>query len=263
MRIELGFNSNLLSYSIKRINSEKNYIYNDTDLSFIKESSYNGRGLLTIFIENGEDIYLTIFNNNINNKLTNYVFKYINAEKNEDFKNYYIINDDLFFNERDLSISINNINNLPNSCIVDCFLKIIDKQNYIKNEKIKTIAITQSIVNSTLKGTNQNDLVMFYLNSGINNLNFYSNAYCKILGENYELDYLSYNGLIIGESTEFEPKSNDNTILYIFIISVSGLLYFLNILLVVYMIIRRKRNEAMIHEMVKKRNFEVHLLSDE
>ena len=50
MSIELGFNSNLLSYNIKRNNSEKNYIYNDTDLSFIKESSYNGRGLLTIFI---------------------------------------------------------------------------------------------------------------------------------------------------------------------------------------------------------------------
>ena len=100
---------------------------NDTDLSFVKENSYNGRGLLTLYNEKGEDIYLTIFNSKINNKLTNYVFKYINAEKMGDFNDYYILNDVLSFNERDLSISVNKINNLPDSSISECFVKIIDK----------------------------------------------------------------------------------------------------------------------------------------
>jgi len=258
MRIEIGFNSNLLSYSIKRKNSENNYMNNDTDLSFIKESSYNGRGLLNIYTKNGEDIYLTIFNNNINNKLTNYAFKYINAEKNGDFKNYFIINDDLSFTERDLSISIKKIDNIPDSCIVDCFAKIIDKENYIKNEKIKTIAITQSIGNSYIKGINQNenDLVIFYLNYGINRTNFYSNAYCKIIGENFELDYLSYNGLIIVGSNEIEPTSEDNSTLYIIIISVSGFIFLIIIILVVYFIILQKRNRALLNEMITKITFD-------
>ena len=94
----------------------------------------------------------------------------------------------LSFNERDLSISINKINNLPDSFIVDYFVKIIDKENYIENEKIKTIAITQTIGNSYIKGVNQNDIIMFYLNYGINKMNFYSNAYYKIIGENYDID---------------------------------------------------------------------------
>ena len=104
----------------------------------------------------------------------------------------------LSFNERDLSISINKINNLPDSFIVDYFVKIIVKENYIENEKIKTIAITQTIGNSYIKGVNQNDIIMFYLNYGINKMNFYSNAYYKIIGENYDIDYLSYNRLIFG-----------------------------------------------------------------
>ena len=244
MGIEIGFNSNLLSYSIKRINSENNYMHNDTDLSFIKESSYNGRGLLTIFNDNGEDIYLTIFNSNINNKLTNYVFKYINAEKNWDFKNYIILNDDLSFNETDLSISIRKINNLSDSLIVDCFAKIIDKENYIENENIKTIAITQSIGNSYIKGINQNDYVMFYLNNEINKMNFYSNAYCKIIGENYDIDYLSYNGLIFGAMNKNEPKS-DNSFIYFIIISVSGfILLFIFILSINACIIKMKRRRT-------------------
>ena len=225
MRIELGFNSNFIGYSIKRLNSENNYIYNDTDLSLIKDSSYNGKGILTIYNENGEDIYLTIFNNDINNKLTNYVFKYINAERNGDFKNYYIINDRLSFNERDLSIYINKVNNLPDSCIVDCYLKIIGKNNYDISEKYTTIAITQSIGNLNLKGISQKDLVQFYLNNEIKGMDFYSNAYCKIIGENYDIDYLSYNGLIMGDMNEFEPTSEGISSIYIIIISISGLIF--------------------------------------
>ena len=210
-------------------------------------------------------LYKILLNNNINNKLTNYVFKYINAEKNGDFKNYYIINDDLFFTERDLSISINKINNLPDSCIVDCFVKIIQKENYIKDEKIKTIAITQSIGNSYIKGINQNenDLVMFYLNYEIDRINFYSNAYCKIMGENFELDYLSYNGLIIDGSKEIETTSEDNTTLYIIIISVSGLIILIIIILIVYLIILKKRNRALINEMITKITFEDNLLLED
>ena len=246
MRLEIGFNSNLINYSIKRINSETNYIYNDTNLNIIKESSINGRGLLTIYFENVEDIYLTIFNKDINSKLTNYVFKYIYAEKTGDFKNYYILNDDLSFNEKDSIISINKINNIPNSCIVDCFVKIIDEDNYIQNEEIKTIAITQSIGNSNIKGTNQNDLIIFYINYDKNKMNFYSNAYCKIIGETYDIDYLSYNGLIINDRNQNGPTKDDLS-LYIIIISISVFFILLIIIFGIYLCIIKRRNNILSH----------------
>ena len=90
--------------------------------------------------------------------MTNYVFKYINAEKKSDFNDYYILNDDLTFKEKDLYISVKNLNKLLDSSIFECFVKIIDKYNYIENEIIKTIAITQSIGNSNIKGSVKDDL---------------------------------------------------------------------------------------------------------
>ena len=247
MRLEISFNSNSLGYSVKRINSDNNYMSNDTDLSFVKENTFNGRGLLTIYIEKGEDIYLTIFNNNINNKLTNYVFKYINAEKKEDFNDYYILNDALTFKERELSISAQSINKLPDSSIFECFIKIIDKYNYIENEIIKTIAITQSIGNSNIKGFVQDDLLLFNINYGINKMNFYSNVYCKIIGENYDIDYLSYNGLINKGS---ESQTSDNSTSFIIIIAITAFIILIIFICVIYLVYQRKKQRALTREIL-------------
>ena len=248
MRIEISFNSNSIGYSVKRINSDNNYMSNDTDLSFVKEITYNGRGLLTIYIEKGEDIYLTIFKSNINNKLTNYVFKYINAEKIEDFNDYHILNDALTFKERELSISAQNINKLADSSIFECFIKIIDKYNYIENEIIKTIAITQSIGNSNIKGFVQDDLLLFNINYGINTMNFYSNVYCKIIGENYDIDYLSYNGLINDESKGSEPSTSDNSTVIIIIITITALIILIIIMSFICKIYKRKNIRELLNQ---------------
>ena len=234
--LEISFNSNSIGYSIKRTNSDTNYIYNDTDLDFVSQNTYNGRGLLTLNNENGKDIYLTIFNREINSRLSNYVFKYINVEKISDFNYYYISNDALTFSERDLSISVHKISNLPDSSTFECFVKIIDKENYINNEIIKTIAITQSIGNSNIKGIVQDYLLIFNINYGINRLNFYSNAYCKIIGENYDIDYLSYNGLLNDESKENGPSKSDNLFDNINIITISVIIIL--ILIIVCVILR-------------------------
>ena len=234
--LEISFNSNSIGYSIKRTNSDTNYIYNDTDLDFVSQNTYNGRGLLTINNENGNDIYLTIFNREINSRLSNYVFKYINVEKISDFNYYYISNDALTFSERDLSISVHKISNLPDYSTFECFVKIIDKENYINNEIIKTIAITQSIGNSNIKGIVQDYLLIFNINYGINRLNFYSNAYCKIIGENYDIDYLSYNGLLNDESKENGPSKSDNLFDNINIITISVIIIL--ILIIVCVILR-------------------------
>ena len=83
MRLEFGYNSIYIGWSVKRNINDISYMNNDTDLSFVTEKWSNGRRLLTIYIERGKDKYLTIFRKekikNVN--LTNYIFKSINAAK--------------------------------------------------------------------------------------------------------------------------------------------------------------------------------------
>jgi len=75
MRLEFGSNSDLVGWTVKRTNDKDsdNYRKNDTDLSFVTEKWINGRELLTMYIEQGEDIYLTVFAKSkiINSHLTN------------------------------------------------------------------------------------------------------------------------------------------------------------------------------------------------
>ena len=56
MRLEFGANSQYIKWSVKRKIDNYNYIKNDTDLSFVTEKWVNGRELLTMYIEKGEDI---------------------------------------------------------------------------------------------------------------------------------------------------------------------------------------------------------------
>ena len=59
MRIEFSSNNEDLQWTINRYNAyNNNYTRNDTNIGFITDKWINGRELLTIYIENGEDIYL-------------------------------------------------------------------------------------------------------------------------------------------------------------------------------------------------------------
>lgn len=67
IRLEFGSNIDLVEWTVKRTNDNDNYKENDADLSFVTEKWINGRELLTMYIELGEDIYLTIFSKKYNN----------------------------------------------------------------------------------------------------------------------------------------------------------------------------------------------------
>lgn len=218
MRLEFSSNSNYIEWSVKRTynDDDDNYKYNDTDLSFVTEIWSNGRGLITMFIENGEDIYLTIFINKIvdNYNLTNFIFKYINSEKNGDFNNFIIKYDSLEYNKEKNKISINKLNNYPTNSIINYFLKITNKDNYISNEHLNTIAIRESWNSSILNGENINNKIQFNLNSLIDKKKiYYINAYC-IINTNYsDIEYISFNGLIINKKFIHKSSSNKKLIL--------------------------------------------------
>ena len=218
MRLEFSSNSNYIEWSVKRTYNDDNdnYKYNDTDLSFVTETWRNGRGLITMFIENGEDIYLTIFiNKKVDNyNLTNFIFKYINSEKNGDFNNFIIKYDSLEYNKEKNKIFINKLKNYPSNYILNYFLKITNKDNYISNEHLNTIAIRESWNSSILNGENINDKIQFNLNNLIDKKKiYYINAYCVINTNYSDIEYISFNGLIINKKSIYKSSSNKKLIL--------------------------------------------------
>ena len=198
MRLEFGCNSNFIGWSAKRTNGD-NYRENDTDLSFVTEEWNNGRELLTMYIENGEDIYLTIFPNDkiIDFNFTNFIFKYINSDSNEKFNTYLIRHDSLDYEKKNKKILVNKFRNIPSNSKVDYYLKIIKYDDYIKNELINTIALTESKY-IVIKGKKNSDSVSFDLNKKLyKNSSYYLNAFSIIKSDYSDIEYISYKGLII------------------------------------------------------------------
>ena len=209
MRLEFGANNKNIDWTVKRTNNNITYIKNDTDLSFVQEKWINGRELLTMYIEHGEDIYLTIFSKNKikNNKITNYAFKYINSAKNGDFKNYLIKADSLDYNKKKHLVSIKKLQNIPKTSTVNYFIKIISEEYYYKEEILKTISITESKCDYINK-TSNDDNIIFNITSLIKeNTYYYINAY-SIVNDNDDYEYVSYSNIKIKYVIKQVKESN-------------------------------------------------------
>ena len=245
MRLEFGSNSDLVEWTVKRTNDNDNYRKNDSDLSFVTEKWINGRELLTIYIEKGEDIYLTIFTKNIitNSNLTNYVFKYINSKKNDDFQNHIIKHNSLNYDINSRQIGINKINIIPPNSKIIYYLKIINEKDYIKDERINTIAIIESNSTTLLKENNDNHIFFNLENYITSNDTYYINAYAVIIEKYYNIEFISFSGIVIDGKKITLKISKYGLILSSIIISCCSLLILL-INLINYCVCkyRRRRN---------------------
>ena len=207
MRLEIACNSNYLDWSVKRTKEIDNYTTNDTDLSFVTEKWSNGRGLLTMYIERGEDIYLSIFpKKKIKDvKLTNFVFKYLNSAKNGDFKNYIVKHDSLTYDRNNKKITINKITNIPFTFESINYIKIIDEDDFVNEENINTIAKIESTPFIEIKGKiSENNVNFFLLNMTDPQKTYYINAYTTIIENFFDVEYISYAGYILAKE-EYNP----------------------------------------------------------
>jgi len=214
MRLEFACNSNYLGWSVKRTKEIDNYKTNDTDLSFVTEKWINGRGLLTMYIERGEDIYLTIFplKKSIDTKLTNFAFKYLNSAKNGDFKNYIIKQDYLTYDQSMNKITVNKLTNIPFDSEFIYYIKIIDEDDFEKEDNIKTIANIESTPFIEIKGKLSDSSINFYLLNTTNpKRTYYINAYTTIIENFYDVEYISYAGYILVKQEEDKEVLNEDS----------------------------------------------------
>ena len=208
MRLEFGHNSGYVKWSVKRNYDEKNYTTNDTDISFVIEYWHNGRELLTMYIENGEDIYLTIFKREPPRptKLSyNYAFKYINSGKNGDFKNYVIKDDYLKYKDKDRNIIMIELwNNHPHNFLIKYYMRFIETTNYISSETLNSISLIESKGNYSLNSIFTTDqdtkekVVSFNLKDYLDIYKSYNiNCYIAVIEDNNDIELLSYQGSYI------------------------------------------------------------------
>ena len=196
MRLEFGKNSEDISWSVNRNYNENNYQTNDSDISFVVEYWINGRTLLTMYIEKGEDIYLTIFRTSLpqRNMKINYVFKYINSAKNGDFKNYRVKDDLLYYDMETKKIKINNLKISSKNLVMNYYMRIIQKDDYIEEENLKSISLIESNSSFLTKMTFYENETYYDVTNVMNKHNSYlANCYITVIENNNDMELLAYN----------------------------------------------------------------------
>lgn len=153
MRIQAAFNSaNVDFYVSKNIVPKEN-------ITFVSEQKERGKIYITIDtkdMKTQEYLYIVFYKTKRSDEklLYNYAFKYINAEKLEDYVDYKIQTSE------ELSIKENINNEKPEESTIECtfhkldvdqtkvnityFLKVVDAEDYLEGEFSDTIAVTES-----------------------------------------------------------------------------------------------------------------------
>ena len=198
MRLEFGHNNGDIKWIVNR-KYDEDYTTNDTDISFVIEYWHNGRELLTMYIEHGEDIYLTIFMDasKTQNFKYNYVFKYINSAKNGDFKNFRVKNDLLDYDIENRVINITKLwEYTPDNYTSRYYMRIIPKADYKSSETLNTISLIQSKSNFLTNGMPYEINMDYEVKDVIDRYKNYSvNCYIVVIEDNNDIELLSYEGL--------------------------------------------------------------------
>ena len=208
MRLEFSANDGGIKWTVKRTNSQTDYMKNDTDLSFVTEKFANGRELLTMYIENGEDIYLTIFYTKKvkNAQLTNYVFKYINAKSNLDFTNYILKNDNFTTPEDSEMLTVKTIKKIKPGSTITYYLGVIKEIDYVKYESLNTIGLPSSSYSYVVKGKKYNKGNMGFTAEFERRTTYFVNSYARIISKENDVENFAYSYYII-EGIEFSQAS--------------------------------------------------------
>ena len=203
MIIEISFNSDCLDFSI---NEEIN---NTNSTNLISNSrKEKGKIILTINASNTiEFIYLNIFKNKESTKnnilLNNYVFKYTNVDKEEDFLTSKILEDNETLeikteekknNKTLIECTFNKIDIKDNKSNITYFLKVISNKQYYKGESYESISIMESPYYAVYKTNPSDSNGVIKLNATINNTHISYLQVIALIQEKNNLEYISYQG---------------------------------------------------------------------
>ena len=155
MRIQFSCNSKYVNFAL----AGKPDVRKNMTLTNLEKKVE--RGILFLTFEKPTEIqylYLNIFlaQDSKNEKLNNYMFKYINANKKEDFYEYKIVGNDgkiekINTNGKAVKISFNPIDyqNMDKISIsIVYIIKLVDSKNYVADENANMLSVTESGTNA-------------------------------------------------------------------------------------------------------------------
>ena len=257
MMIELAFNSEYLDFSI----NEGILRENKTDLI---KSIKKGNGKVFIIIKNPENrefVYLNIFRKQrgrqiqIDERLYNYVFKYINVEKEEDFTDYKIKNNnEIIFKEvknpEDKNVTItctfNRIDIDKEKANITYFFKVVENKTHVYGESYETIAVMESPYYTVYQRNpqDQSDKITLIAKGDLSNW-----CYLQVVAQIQQdtiLDYVAYKGVKnIRKPIDDNSGSDGNVTLFIIIMVILlGLIIGLGIIVFIF----QQRNKSLINQ---------------
>jgi hypothetical protein len=192
--------------------------------------------------------------------LYNYVFKYINIEKEEDYVDYKILYDDGELGieegtdpttgEHTISCTFNRINVTKSQANVTYFFKVVDNETHYYEESYKTIAIMESPFVVVYKRNPEDDNGKITLKAKGEIANW---VYLQVIAQIQQdtiLEYVAYEGKYflrpsIGGGDGSNTSSGITTQTFVI---VGGILLLLIIGLVVVVFIFQQRNKSLLNQ---------------
>ena len=254
MRIQFSANSKYVTFSINDKPNERNNI----TLTNKNEKIEGGSYFLTFEKPGNSDyLYINIYlkENSNNDKLNNYVFKYINANTEGGFIEYKILNNKINIeinkkSDNKMDVTFNPIIYQKQEGIdisIIYRIKIVTNSDKIKDEYTSTISITESFARvrqyiSDLK----NDPITQELDNIPNDIN-----YIQVIAQIKQgsiIEYVAYQTLFVGKDESSDSK--DNTTLLIGL-TVGGILLIIIIILAIFVILYNRKNKDLLNQVNK------------
>ena len=218
MAIEIAFNSDKLNFAIGTSSMAR------ANISEIihKEEKVRGKVFVLLNLEKTTTnfIYLNIFkktnDQNLNPVLFNYVFKYVTIDKEDDFQDYRILenNNELKINEKKddktnlitIDCTFNKIDLERDKANITYFFKVVDNSTLYYGEEPETIAVMESPYYTIYKRNPiDNDGTITLTAKG----DFKNWAYLQVIAQIQQdtiLEYVAYKGI---KNIRAPQKNND------------------------------------------------------
>ena len=258
MIIEMAFNSKYLDFSVNIAITR----YNSSDL-IVNTTSSGGKTLILVNTKRGDSnfIYLNIFRK-VDNKdypmLYNYVFKYINIEKEDEFQDFKI-------KENNGKLEIKEKTNEDGTTTIDCtfnpiyledkskanityFFKVVENSTHYYGEEYNTIAVMESPYHTVYKRNPEENNGKITLSATGDLSNWcYLQVIAQIQQDTF-LEYVAYNGIKnIRDAPKGSESSSGGISTTVFVV-VAVILLSLIAGLVVVVFIFQQRNKSLMNQ---------------
>ena len=252
MRIQIAFNSENLDFCIKDTEG-----YGRTNMTFKSAEKARGKVYVTLNVNTNKELYyLYIYKKRQEDSdelLNNYAFKYINGKDESELIDYKISGSPKIeyseYNEQDLHVISCTFNKLEvenGKANVTYFFKVVENSTHIYKEEINTIAVTESPAYTVFERNplDDNGKITLIASGYLNNW-CYLNVIAQIQQDNI-IEYVAYEGKVQIRPNKGSSKSeNDNSVLFFV---VGGILLMIVAALIVIIFIFQQRNKNLLNQ---------------